>query len=68
MSFTKLFLLCATPLLVLGAKIQRATPTEFGLFGYGPGFGGFPLFYANGKQNAHNYTAHLTVYRVRVLG
>ncbi|KAK7183196.1 hypothetical protein DPSP01_011426 [Paraphaeosphaeria sporulosa] len=48
MSFTKLSLLCTLPLLALGAKFKRATPDEFGLFGYGQGFGGFPLFYADG--------------------
>ncbi|KAJ4361051.1 uncharacterized protein N0V89_001620 [Didymosphaeria variabile] len=48
MSFNKLSLLCTLPLLALGANIKRATPDEFGLYGYGDGFGGFPLFYADG--------------------
>ncbi|KAF2450101.1 hypothetical protein P171DRAFT_405851 [Karstenula rhodostoma CBS 690.94] len=48
MSSTKISLLCTLPLLALGAKFNRATPDEFGLFGYGQGFGGFPLFYADG--------------------
>ncbi|KAJ4304705.1 hypothetical protein N0V90_000232 [Kalmusia sp. IMI 367209] len=47
MTFTKLSMLCTLPLLVLGANLKRATPDNFGLYGYGEGFGGFPLFYAD---------------------
>lgn len=36
------------PLLALGAK-KRAASSEFALYGYGEGFGGFPLFYADGR-------------------
>lgn len=42
--------LCMLPFLTLGMK-KRAVPNSFSLYGYGPGLGGFPLFYADGRRN-----------------
>lgn len=44
-----LVVLCTLPLLALGATVQ-AIPVNFDLYGYGPGLGGLPLFYADGRQ------------------
>ncbi|KAH6639586.1 hypothetical protein C7974DRAFT_134838 [Boeremia exigua] len=43
----RILVLCTLPFLALGAK-KREVPSHFGLYGYGEGFGGFPLFYADG--------------------
>ena len=47
MFFSRLAVLCTLPFLALGAK-KRSVPSRFSLYGYGEGFGGFPLFYADG--------------------
>ncbi|KAJ4983146.1 hypothetical protein SVAN01_11371 [Stagonosporopsis vannaccii] len=47
MLFSCLAMLYTLPLLALGAK-KRSIPSNFSLYGYGEGFGGFPLFYADG--------------------
>lgn len=48
MLFSRLAVLCTLPFLTLGMK-KRAVPSNFALYGYGEGFGGFPLFYADGR-------------------
>ncbi|OAL45956.1 hypothetical protein IQ07DRAFT_591223 [Pyrenochaeta sp. DS3sAY3a] len=47
MIFEKLFVTCMLPSLALGMQ-KRATLESFGLYGYGEGYGGFPLFYIDG--------------------
>ena len=48
MFFSPSAVLCTFPLFALGAK-KRAVTSDFTLHGYGEGFGGFPLFYAEGR-------------------
>lgn len=48
MFFSRFAVLCTLPFLTLGAK-KRSVPSSFSLYGYGEGFGGFPLFYADGE-------------------
>jgi hypothetical protein len=50
MFFSRFVMLCTLPLLTLGFK-KRSQPTDFALYGYGEGFGGFPLFYADGESS-----------------
>ncbi|KAF1930627.1 uncharacterized protein M421DRAFT_418921 [Didymella exigua CBS 183.55] len=47
MFFSRLAVLSTLPFLSLGMK-KRAVPSNFALYGYGDGLGGFPLFYADG--------------------
>ncbi|KAF9690657.1 hypothetical protein EKO04_011345 [Ascochyta lentis] len=47
MFLSRFALLCTLPFLALGAK-KQSVPSKFALYGYGNGFGGFPLFYADG--------------------
>lgn len=47
MSFSRFLMLCTLPFLALGAK-KRSVTSDFALFGYGEGFGGLPMFYADG--------------------
>ncbi|KAF3029171.1 hypothetical protein E8E12_000402 [Didymella heteroderae] len=42
-----LAVLCTLPFLALGMK-KREMPSNFALYGYAPGLGGLPLFYADG--------------------
>jgi hypothetical protein len=51
----------------LGAKSKRATPDEYGLFGYGQRFEDFPLFYADGELRSQAKTTHFKIHRVCVL-
>lgn len=65
MAFKYLALLYTLPLLVLGAK-KRSTLENFGLYGYGEGFGGLPLFYADGNLILEHQQLWLTGLRVCV--
>jgi len=50
MFLSQLAVLCTLPFLAFGMK-KREVPSNFALYGYGPGFGGLPLFYADGRLN-----------------
>lgn len=58
-----LAVLCTLPLFALGAK-RRATSSNFALYGYGEGFGGFPLFYADGRMSPSLAQTPLTTTRL----
>jgi hypothetical protein len=47
MFLSRFAVLCILPLLALGMR-KRGQPSNFALYGYGPGLGGLPLFYADG--------------------
>lgn len=51
MFLSQLAVLCTLPFLAFGMKKRDVSSTSlnFALYGYGPGFGGLPLFYADGK-------------------
>lgn len=59
MIFEQLFITCMLPFLALGMQ-KRATLESFGLYGYGEGYGGFPLFYIDGKQRDVRQKVRLT--------
>ncbi|KAF2018093.1 hypothetical protein BU24DRAFT_449625 [Aaosphaeria arxii CBS 175.79] len=48
MLFGTLAVISSLPLLAFGARFKRATPESFGLYAYGDGLGGIPLFYSGG--------------------
>lgn len=68
MNSTGLVPLCSLPLLALGTKFKGATPGAFTLYGYGPGIGGFSLFYTDGEfAFRHSQKdSRLTSRRIRV--
>ncbi|KAJ4399957.1 hypothetical protein N0V91_009029 [Didymella pomorum] len=51
MFLSQLAVLCTLPFLAFGMKKRDVSSTSlnFALYGYGPGFGGLPLFYADGN-------------------
>jgi hypothetical protein len=48
MFLPKLAVLCTLPFFAFGMR-KRDMPSNFALYGYGPRFGGLPLFYADGR-------------------
>jgi hypothetical protein len=49
MTLFQTVILASMPFIVLGIN-RRTMPDAFGLYAYSDGFGGLPLFYADGKQ------------------